>query len=311
MFTREKKLIALLLTAALAFTMNTSLFAAVGAEDVATVYENTTSNTNTSGTQTDLASPSQFEGYTVGEVTAVSENKQARPVSINNFGGVKGLTLSYNSLIPFFGKNIAKDKSGTVLGDLSVTIDGKKIGIKKAKVVYLKTVAQKGGAFPTVSNASIQITLDNKDLKALANKKDIKKAFKSNKGSKKQLGAAAIIVYPYRLNSGKDKDTGLKGKASKVDKAKLILGWAGKKYNVKSGKDMFGKGADKTFSLTADKKGLIVSTNEVWSGVAGTSENSVPLTHLDTNKFKADKGLAKVQKLQTELMNQNKAKLAK
>ncbi len=272
--------------------MNTSLFAAVGAEEVATVAAKTTTETSTA---VNASSPSQYEGYTVGDVEALVSNNATHATSENDLGGVKGLTVSYNKFVPFFGKTIAKDKSGSILGELTVTYQGKKIAFKTAKVVYLKTVSQKGGAFPTVSNATIQIKLDNKALKSVvtdkATQKAIKKAFKDKtvKGSKKGVGKLSIVVYPYRLNGAKKGAVSLKGKGSKIEKAKLILGEFGKKYTVKSGKDLFGKDASKAFKFTDDKKGLIVSTNEVWSGLEGTSANSVSLDMLDTNKFKADK----------------------
>ena len=194
--------------------------------------------------------------------------------------------------LPFMPSDVESGKNKT---DLMTDLwyKGKEIKFKKAKVVYLKTVAQVGGAYPTVSNASIQITLDNKDLKSVvtdkATQKAIKKAFKATKGSKKALGSVKIIVYPYRLNGAKKGNVSLKGKESKIDKAKLVLGEFGKKYTVKSGKDIFGKDSKKAFSLTADKKGLIVSTNEVWSGKEGTSQNSVSLDQLDINKYKVGK----------------------
>ena len=45
--------------------------------------------------------------------------------------------------------------------------------------------------------------------------------------------------------------------------------------------------------------------------IRASSEKEFDMILADYNKFKADKGLAKVQKIQTELMNKNKAKLAK
>jgi putative aldouronate transport system substrate-binding protein len=45
--------------------------------------------------------------------------------------------------------------------------------------------------------------------------------------------------------------------------------------------------------------------------IRASSEKEFDTILADYNKFKADKGLAKVQKIQTELMNKNKAKLAK
>ncbi len=282
MFTREKKLIALLLSAALVLTMNTGLFAAVGAEEVVTADAKVTSPTSVTDT-----SPSQIEGFTVGEFKDVSENKYSRPISINKIGGVDKLSLSYNVLVPFFGKKIPKNQDGNILGKLTLNYDGKAINIKKVKVVYLKTVSQKGGAFPTVSNASIQITVDAKDLKAKvtdkATQKAIKKALKSTKGSKKALGAAQIIVYPYRLQSAGTKPV-LKGKKDKVAKIKLIVSLAGKNYTFKSGKDMFNKKGTSAFELKNDM--FSVSTNDVWSGAVGVSENGMKLDKFETSKLK-------------------------
>lgn len=275
MFTREKKLIALLLTAALAFTMNTSMFAAVGAEAPveSAAYELTTAP--------ELATPA---GYTTSEVQALSDNKAGRPVSVNLADKV---TLSYNVLVPYFGKKIPKNQEGNVLGQYKLMVNGKEVPIKKVKVVYLKEVAQKGGQYPTVSNASLVITPNTKGLDK-DTKKAVKAAAKATKGKKKELGKAPIIVYPIRLNADTAKSFSgvIKGKKAKPEKIQVILGLFGKNFKFKSGKDQFNKKGAKAFEFDKDFTTLSISTNDIWTGKDGVSGNTVSVNLFDTSKLK-------------------------
>ena len=281
MFTREKKLIALLLTAALAFTMNTSMFAAVGAESVeSTAYAAETS------TPSQLVTPA---GYTTTEVQeTLSKNTYGRPVSVNLTGDA---TLSYNVLVPYFGKKVPKGQEGNVLGtkDITLTVKGVKVPIKKFQVKYLKTVDQKGGAYPTVSNATLIIKPDVKGLDKEVKKaaKEAAKATKLQKGGK--LGAAGLIVYPIRLNKLTAKSelkAVLKGKKAKTEKMNLTLALFGKNFKFKNGKDQFNKKGAKAFEFDKDFTTLSISTNDIWTGIDGTSENSVPISEIDTSKVK-------------------------
>ncbi len=281
MFTREKKLIALLLTAALAFTMNTSMFAAVGAESVeSAVYD------------ADATTPSQLvtpAGYTTTEVQeTLSKNTFGRPVSVNLTADA---TLSYNVLVPYFGKKVPKGQEGNVLGASTVKliVKGKEVPIKKLQVKYLKSVTQVGGQYPTVSNATLIIKPNvkglDKDLKKAA--KEAAKATKLQKGGK--LGAAGLIVYPIRLNKLTAKSelkAVLKGKKAKTDKMKLTLALFGKNFKFKSGKDQFNKKGAKAFEFDSAFTTLSISTNDIWTGIDGTSENSVPISEIDTSKVK-------------------------
>lgn len=154
MFTREKKLIALLLTAALAFTMNTSMFAAVGAE--ATVESSAYTTTETS-TGTQLASSSQT-------MKTVSAN-------YNGKNGKYTVSVNYNTTPLFVGKKLDAAM-------LNVTIDvtpegGKTVsGVKITKVKFQKGDAGKGKA---VGDAQFAVTAFDK------------KAYKSDKDTKKML----------------------------------------------------------------------------------------------------------------------------
>lgn len=275
MFTREKKLIALLLTAALAFTMNTSMFAAVGAE--APVE---------SGVYAETTTPTTPAGYTTSEVQALSDNKAGRPVSVNLADKV---TLSYNELVPFFGKKIPKNQEGNVLGQYKLMVNGKEVPIKKVKVVYkTKDLTQVGGQYPTVSNASLVITPNVKGLDK-DTKKAVKAAAKATKGSKKALGKAPLIVYPIRLNedTAKGFKAVLKGKKAKKEKVQLILDLWGKNFKNKQGKDTFTKKGAKAFEFDANFTTISISTNDIWTGKDGTSQNSVSINgNFDTSKLK-------------------------
>ena len=154
MFTREKKLIALLLSAALVLTMNTGLFAAVGAEDVTSegAYLTTSASQTSSESQTVVSqSANDIEGYS--------------------------FILSFNSTPLFTGKTV---DLGILDGKLSISGNGLSIsgndaikvtGIKFAKGVNKKTVGKK------------KFTVAKVDMKAVAkaSKKDVKKALKALK----------------------------------------------------------------------------------------------------------------------------------
>ncbi len=268
MFTREKKLIALLLTAALAFTMNTSMFAAVGAEAPveSSVYAETTTPT------TPTAPPA---GYTTTDVQEMSSNKVARTVSVN----LEGCTVSFASAVPFGGKN-NKDVLKALLDSVVIVKDGKTYVATKGKLVQFKSNSadNKKSAFPTVSNAGLQIT-------AVAEKgqtkkdKNLSKAFKDatkvdKKGGKAALG---VIVYPFRLTNDTVGAVDKLKASGKAGAYKLVFKYGKKpiKAKQKNGKDSYKDTYE--FKLVGDVKTgyLTVSSADIWTGLEGLSCNKI------------------------------------
>ncbi len=248
MFTREKKLIALLLTAALAFTMNTSLFAAVGAEDVATAYAETTTETSTASQLT-----SEIEAK-------MSANEICNPVEITfSEGNFKDVSISYNSFMPYFGGKFDKKQFKDL--KIKVSYNGKTYDATAGKVVLLK------GGKESVSNASIAITKIN------ANDKDSKKLQKAikkyTKANKKALGKLPVRIYAFRLSAAtaglldlsKAKASGKVGKHTFSFKFPSGKGF-GKKAVVKEKKDVFGNANGNQITVSADGT-LILSGNEI------------------------------------------------
>ncbi len=277
MFTREKKLIALLLSAALVLTMNTGLFAAVGAEDVVSAKADTT--TITTPTE-DPTSPSQFAGYTIGEVKAMSDNSPARMISFNVAGD---FSVSFCQVIPAFGKKIKKGNFDAVLGKVTVTDlkTGEVYEMESAQVVRLK--GAKADAFPTVSNAGLNIKKfkkkgdKTKDKRGKEIIKTLKKQYRSKaKSINKDLG---LIIYPVRLTDDNAKSkfgAKLTGKVGKKIKLQITLFGNKFKHDSKGKKDSF----KQSYTLNYTNDVLTVSSSDIWTP-NGVSKNSV-----DNSKLK-------------------------
>jgi len=254
MFTREKKLIAILLTAALAFTMNTSMFAAVGEENVeagvALLTTGTTPTQPTTGTNSDDKDLSGNKTPVVDEAAkaielAISTNKACNPVNVTVDGSY---VVSYNSYQPYFGKKF-NAKNFASLG-ITVSING-----KTYKAIKGKIVRDKGGT-ESVSNSSIVIT----KLETGAPKDAQKAIKKATKATAKKKGVLRARVFAFRLNDETAKDLGLvaKGKAGKYT-LKFTLG--GKKQTISQKKDSFGNKNVGTWTVSAG--GITVSTNDI------------------------------------------------
>jgi hypothetical protein len=258
MFTREKKLIALLLTAALAFTMNTSMFAAVGAEaPVESAAYELTSETSTGSQLT-----SEIEAK-------MSANELCNPVDITvdlvgKKDTFKGVTISYNSYMPYFGGKLDKKQFANL--KIKVSYNGKVYDAAAGKIVLCQ------GKDETVSNASIQITkinATNKDEKKL--QKELKKY---TKATKKALGKMPIRIYAFRLSAdtvsqldlSKAKASGKEGKRKFSFKFPAGKGF-GKKATVKEKKDVFGN-KDKNKITVSQDGTLILSGNEIQGTLA-------------------------------------------
>ena len=152
MFTREKKLIALLLTAALAFTMNTSMFAAVGAE--APVESAAYELTSAPSTGSQLASSSQT-------MTTVSKNVEGK-------NGKYTVSVNFNTTPLFIGKKL---DAAMLNVTIDVTPEGKKTvsGVKITKVKFQKSDAAKGKGI-----GSLKFAVTGFDKKAYKSDKDTK-----------------------------------------------------------------------------------------------------------------------------------------
>ena len=232
MFTREKKLIALLLTAALAFTMNTSLFAAVGAEDVATVYADTTTGPQTTASQTTEAQMSQNK--------LISANRM-----------VDAYLVNYSDYVPFFGKSFKAKDFEQVLGKITISYNGQTVKVTKVKLVRLKD------GVSTSYNAAIQITkTDNKDTT-----KAIKKLTKVNKKSKDNKLPVRIYAMnlDYAVSNNQISDLQAKGKSGKYS-LKMKFASTGKKFTAKQKKDSF-KVAAKKFEIVSGN--LVIESGDL------------------------------------------------
>ncbi len=181
MFTREKKLIALLLSAALALTMNTGIFAAVGAEQTAAAAANTTTVTSSVQTTTvqtaKLTNKKGQEFYVTMSFneTPLFTGKKIDPVVLN-----AKVTISYDKFVPKKGESAI---SGNI-ANLSVT----KVKFEKGyKGSFKGSVAAVGevGFYPSAL-----------DVKAAGLEKLDKKIVKA---ALKALKPAKDATFPFKL----------------------------------------------------------------------------------------------------------------
>ncbi|MBR2186952.1 MAG: hypothetical protein IJ857_06405, partial [Lachnospiraceae bacterium] len=187
-------------------------------------------------------------GTPAGEVTVKAEDLGVT--------GLDGLTVTFQSKIPFFGKSMGKDLE-KILGKVSISYNGSTYAPEKAKIVKHPDAGE------NEDNASLVITklsktdgnADKKDLKKL--QKAIKKA---TKASKKKPGNMRIRMIAMDLNAALSANNISSPKLSgKKDKLKLefTLTSTGKKFKTKNGKkDTFGKPVVIEFD---EAKGMTVS----------------------------------------------------
>lgn len=168
MFTREKKLIALLLSAALALTMNTGIFAAVGAEVTAADAANTT--TITSSVQTTTVQTAKLSGKKGEYVITMSFNetplytgKKVDPTVL-----AATITISYNN---YKAKKSADPVSGNI-----AKLDVTKVKFQKG---YKGKAVEDVKFYPSAVNVKAA-GLDKFDKKIV---KDALKALKPAKGT--------------------------------------------------------------------------------------------------------------------------------
>jgi len=208
-------------------------------------------------------------------------------------------TVGYYSNIPFFGKKIKKGYVDDVLGEIVVQDkDGNVFEVEKVKVVRMKNPPAGQGAYPTVSNAGLQITkleydhtvssnyegkdqLPEKAAKKLEKEvtKALKKATKVNKKASADTYQLPLVIYPFRLS--KAAVTQWKGNLAptyaslklnkKGNKVTLNNFCGNKKYTIKDGKkDSFKNGRH---SVKYVEPYLTVSSADVWTGPVGLSWN--------------------------------------
>ncbi len=257
MFTREKKLIALLLSAALVLTMNTGLFAAVGAEDVASVAAATTSPT----TPTTPTTPTQDEL----DREAMVSNNMTHEATIKL---ASAYDVTYYQYVPFYGKKWKGKDFSKVLGTIVISANGVQYKASKVKVVRLK------GKSSASWNAGIAIT-KLEVLKGTADKKTLKavtKALKTATKTKAKDSSASmpLRIYPMNLEyavSGNQVDKPVvKGKADKLNLAFKIAN-SQQKMKFKNGKKDLNKASTYDIKLDAAKN-LVVSSNDIYGTVS-------------------------------------------
>ena len=170
--------------------------------------------------------------------------------------GLDGLTVTYQSKIPFFGKGMGKDLE-KIIGNVTISYNGSTFAPEKAKIV------KHPGAGENEDNASLVITkLSVKD--GSADKKEAKKVQKAikkaTKASKKKPGTMKIRMIAMDLNAALSANNISAPKLSgKKDKLKLefTLASTGKKFKTKNGKkDTFGKPVTIEYD---EAKGMTVS----------------------------------------------------
>ncbi|MBR2185703.1 MAG: hypothetical protein IJ857_00025, partial [Lachnospiraceae bacterium] len=147
-----------------------------------------------------------------------------------------------------------------------------------------KSNDSKNGAFPTVSNAGLQITAVTEKGQTKKDK-DLTKAFKKATKVDKKNGKAAlgVIIYPFRLTNDTVKDVDKLKASGKSGGYKLSFKYGKKaiKAKQKNGKDSYKDTYE--FKLVGDVKNgyLTVSSADIWTGLEGLSCNKIT-----TNKMK-------------------------
>ncbi len=257
MFTREKKLIALLLSAALVLTMNTGLFAAVGAEDVVSAGANITSITTAS------------EPTTVVDARAMVSNNKTHEATIKL---ASSYDVTYYQFVPYYGKSFKAKDFEKFFGKIIISAnDGAKYRASKIKVVRLN------GKASTSYNAGIQIVKVEYDsgLASAPDKKTVKavgKALKTATKTKKKDSTANMPVRIYAMNLeyavslNQIETPVLKGKSGKYNLSFKVKE-TNKKNKFKNGKKDLNKAG--TYSITLDAaKNLVVSSNDIYGTVS-------------------------------------------
>lgn len=214
------------------------------------------------------------------------DNKPTDPAEVK----VDNYIITYNTKIPYFGKN--QKNAINACGEITVkdTSTGQVFKAEKIKVVKLKNAPGNQGPFPTVSNAGIQIVklyaMDTASKNAAKKiTKTIKKATKVKSKQSASEIKLPVIMYPLRLKNEKIKDSVggafidefvVKGSEKNgKNKYKLEFKIGGKKISITNGKkDSFKTG---THEVKFDKQNKILSINsaDVWTGYTGLSGNSI------------------------------------
>ena len=214
------------------------------------------------------------------------DNKPTDPADVK----VDNYIITYNTKIPYFGKN--QKNAINACGEITVkdTSTGQVFKAEKIKVVKLKNAPGNQGPFPTVSNAGIQIVklyaMDTASKNAAKKiTKTIKKATKVKSKQSASEIKLPVIMYPLRLKNEKIKDSVggalidefvVKGSEKNgKNKYKLEFKIGGKKISITNGKkDSFKTG---THEVKFDKQNKILSINsaDVWTGYTGLSGNSI------------------------------------